>query len=80
MATAADTTKMRQACSVFLQAGARAELEELRAKLAEQADKIKELEEQVAWNKLVEEAKASGAYDDVAGWWYGYSARDDCRF
>ena len=80
MATAADTAKMRQACSVFLQAGARDELKELRAKVAEQADKIKELEEQVEWNKLVEEAKASGAYDEVASWWYGYSAQDDCQF
>ena len=80
MATAADTAKMRQACSVFLQAGARAELEELRDKVAEQAERIKELEEQVEWNKLVEEAKASGAYDEVAGWWDSNSARDACQF
>ena len=49
MATAADTAKMRQACSVFLQAGARDErqalydlIAELRGQLAEQEVRIEE--------------------------------------
>ena len=64
MATAADTAKMRAACTVFLHAGMQNELEQLRAKAAEQADKIKELQEELAWHDDVKEAKRNGSHDE----------------